>query len=412
MSFMAEVYHINWVQTEQPNDAMWIYSAKSYGDTYTTPRLSPVISEYYKKETPPTITGKDESTQLHVDYDPSEGFDMISAIYFMLSRYEEYIYTDRDQHNRYTGKQSVASKYGFLELPIIDIWLDQWAKEWNNRYPEHLLRSKNTYQWQPTVDVDLAFAYAHKGWKTYAGFIKDILTGKLYNLLPRLKSIISDKYDPYNSFKYLNKINRSDQTSATYFILLGDYGQFDQSFGKDHNAFINIIKAIADNNQIGIHPSYASNENVLLIKEEKKNLEKIIDKPIKHSRQHYLKLDLPTTYQNLIQAHITHDHTMGYADLIGYRAGTGHSFYWYDMENEKTTNLRVHPFQIMDVTLLKYMQCTADEAIEKIAQIKKIAQKYNSPLTTLWHNSSFNIKEWKGWKRVYESISLYKKSDK
>ena len=45
---------------------------------------------------------------------------------------------------------------------------------------------------------------------------------------------------------------------------------------------------------------------------------------------------------------MTDDYSMGYGSINGFRASVASSFYWYDLEKERQTNLRIHPFCFMD----------------------------------------------------------------
>ena len=95
---------------------------------------------------------------------------------------------------------------------------------------------------------------------------------------------------------------------------------------------------------------------------------------------------------------------MGFPEQIGYRAGTGFSFFWYDLHNEEQTELMVHPFQIMDVTMKKYKNWTPEQAITEIKNIMDMARKASSPVRFIWHNSSFySGNGWKNWKKVFET---------
>ena len=111
-----------------------------------------------------------------------------------------------------------------------------------------------------------------------------------------------------------------------------------------------MIKHLADHAEIGIHPSYASNESFNILEIEKNRLENIIKKEVKLSRQHFLKLDIPKTYRNLLELSITDDYTMGYASHLGFRASICTPFYFYDLELESSTIMKVHPFSVMDAT--------------------------------------------------------------
>ena len=80
-----------------------------------------------------------------------------------------------------------------------------------------------------------------------------------------------------------------------------------------------------------MHPSYFSLKDAAILKKEKLRLENIINTPVTFSRQHYLRLSIPETYQNLIDLDIEEDYTMGYAKTVGFRASTCTPFYFYDL---------------------------------------------------------------------------------
>ena len=100
---------------------------------------------------------------------------------------------------------------------------------------------------------------------------------------------------------------------------------------------ISLIKQLGNTSTIGIHPSYASNKNSKMIGIEKQRLEHILGKSVHHNRFHFLKFSLPKSYQQLLAYGISNDYSMGYADQIGFRAGTCTPFNFYDLENEVQT---------------------------------------------------------------------------
>jgi hypothetical protein len=132
-------------------------------------------------------------------------------------------------------------------------------------------------------------------------------------------------------------------------------------------------------------------------------LETITQKNVTNSRQHFLRLNFPTTYRALIQAGITDDFTMGYADAVGFRAGVAVPFQWFDLLENKITTLTIHPFMAMDATLKQYLNLNPAKAAQIVIDLAKATQKYGGQMITLWHNSSFT-EEWKGWKEAYISI--------
>ena len=50
-------------------------------------------------------------------------FDVFSAVFYMISRYEEYLAFHPDKYNRFPVVESIAWKYNFLDVPIVDKWI-------------------------------------------------------------------------------------------------------------------------------------------------------------------------------------------------------------------------------------------------------------------------------------------------
>ena len=162
------------------------------------------------------------------------------------------------------------------------------------------------------------------------------------------------------------------------------------------------MRRLEQSSTTGLHPSYAASRDPELVGIEKARLEDCLKRPINRSRQHYLRLRIPETYRNLLRHGIRADYTMGYGDGVGWRAGTNQPFPWYDLEKEKETRLRVHPFAAMDVTLRNYLGFTAEEAERAVLSIYTAALPYGGPFMLLWHNSSFAPDYgWEDWKDMY-----------
>lgn len=403
LDYINRVYAIEWQRVSDASTALWIYSKDQSTNNMYTPRLSPIIQEGLVDEIDTVYDPQDD--HLYVGYHSDQGFDMIGAIFYLLSRYEEYGHYIPDEHGRFPYTASDAFRKGYIERPLVDLWLTQWVKSWNEAYPSSPISKRTSYEWIPTIDIDLAYAYVHKGWKTYAGIAKDIAKLDFTNLAKRISAICNHDLDPYNSYSWLSQIHKSAQTSAVYFFQLGDYGGYDESLGHNHPALIQLIQKTAQSSSIGIHPSYVSHDALSVLLHEKNQLSQIIDHDVYRSRQHYLRLSIPNTYGALLEVGITEDYTMGYAEHIGFRAGTSHSFLWYDIEQERISSLCVFPFSIMDVSLQKYMNLSIDEAKERIDHIKHTLHTVNGVLCTIWHNSSFGFPQWQGWDQVYQHLA-------
>lgn len=49
-------------------------------------------------------------------------FDIFSASFYLLSRYEEYLPHVKDELGRFPPKTSIALQEGFLQRPVVDLW--------------------------------------------------------------------------------------------------------------------------------------------------------------------------------------------------------------------------------------------------------------------------------------------------
>ena len=169
--------------------------------------------------------------------------------------------------------------------------------------------------------------------------------------------------------------------------------------------FQSLIKSIADYAEVAVHPSYSSNNDAEQLRKEIRRLNKVLKREVVKSRQHYLKVIFPTTYRNLIENDIQEDYSMGYASEIGFRASICRPFMFYDLDLDTETKLLLTPFMLMDNTLMDYMKLSPEEAIIRSKHLIEEVKKVNGTFVTLWHNHSVNERgEWKGWRRVYESI--------
>ncbi len=332
-------------------------------------------------------------------------FDIFAAGFYLLSRYEEYFPHKEDQYERFPAKESLAYKSGFLELPVIDIWAYKFLKILKERYPDFEVKPRE-FNYISTFDIDIAFDYKHKGLiRTLGGTARDLMGLRIGKMLSRYLAIFGLKKDPFDAFQKILQIKERYAIPTLFFFQIGDYTTYDKNISATNPKFCSLIKSVSDYADVGLHPSYFTMRNVEKLKKEKRRLEKIVNRPIHQSRQHFLRLDLPETYQNLIDLEVTKDYTMGYASHIGFRASTCTPFYFYDLDYEIQTPLKVFPFAAMDATLKDYLELSPKEAFHKLVAIKETVKKVDGTLITIFHNEIFSKNDrWKGWENIYEGF--------
>jgi len=183
---------------------------------------------------------------------------------------------------------------------------------------------------------------------------------------------------------------------------VADYTSFDTNTSVSKSKFRLLIKEMVDYARVGLHPSYYTMDNAELLKKEKERLELITHIPTIRSRQHYLRFSIPKTYQNLIDLEINEDYSMGYASHTGFRASTCTPFYFYDLDFEIQTPLKIFPFAVMDTTLNDYMKLTPKQSLGKIRDLKNEVKAVKGTFISLFHNESLSdYSRWRGWSRLY-----------
>ena len=338
-------------------------------------------------------------------------FDIFSAAFYLLSRYEEYLPNQADAHGRFAAENSLAYREGFLQKPLIDEWAFAFASELKKVFPTLAFR-ENHFQVACTIDIDQAFRT--KG-KSNARFIKSILGSLLKADIKDLKNKIAVRRlqieDPFDQYERLEKMHRKINWKAIYFILFAEKNTAqDINLAITQVDFLQRIKRLSHTADIGIHPSYQSNQNPEIMQSERFNLSQVIQKNINSSRQHYLKMQIPNTYYDLIKIGILHDYTMGYASQIGFRASTCRPFPFFDLQANEITFLTLHPFCLMDTTFHAYLKYTPEQTLAAAKKLLASVQAVKGVFCTLWHNESMSgYQEWKGWENIYEELlsSIY-----
>lgn len=328
--------------------------------------------------------------------------DPLASIFYVLSRYEEYLPKSTDEHDRFIAAHSFQKKFGWLETPIADIWAETFLEYLQDNHPNF------EYQQAPSrlilsFDIDNTFAFKHKNaMQLIGGRIQDFLKGKTENLNLRREVLDGSTPDPNDTFvqieSYQKRVN-----DVKLFWHLGDFKQYDRNISWTNPIHQRLIQRMSTNMEIGSHPSYQSYLNETLVRQERGRLEHIIKKPVYSSRQHFLKLHIPSSYRLLNNLGYQHDYTMGFADEIGFRMGTAHAVRFYDVRSDETLPLVIHPFVYMDGTLNQYMKLSIEEAKNRIDKLAQLVKKYGGDFICIWHNDTINSHgAWENWTQVLE----------
>lgn len=332
-------------------------------------------------------------------------FDLFAFCFYLLTRYEEYLPFVPDAYGRFPARESLAWRAGFLEQPIVDDWGRQLVADLQALFPDLAVKYPD-YRFLPTYDVDLAWAFQGRPlWRSLGAILRRLSRGEWSGLYRQVRVLAGIDADPYDTYQMLDSWHQDLGLPARYFFLLGDLGPLDRNVDPQHPALRELIRRLDVAYGTGLHPSFGSNSAFGRLEMEKERLRDILGRSPGHSRQHFLLIQFPHTYRNLLKLGLLEDYSMGYAAATGFRAGIARPFPWYDLLAEEETPLRIYPFAFMDVSLKHYLGLNPEQAEEHTQMLTAHVRRVGGALITIWHNSSFAAFEsWTGWEQAYRRI--------
>jgi hypothetical protein len=301
------------------------------------------------------------------------------------------------------AKESLAYNHRFLNQPVVDIWAYKLQSVLRKRFDDYKFPERR-YKIQPVIDIPTAYYFRQKGLlRTVGGTLHDLSRFTLRQVYERYLVVMGLKRDPYDSFKWF--ITKQKQSSFKFMVLflIGDFSTYDKNINTNKKQFVSLIKSVADYCDVGIKASYFSLDDKSILKKEKLKMESITNTDLKAVRHSFSKLNLPTSYRNLVELEIHQDFTMGYIDTLGFRAGTCTPFQFYDLDYEVQTPLQINPYHCLDFALLKY-QSELDKT-EHLQKLMNQVKAVNGTFTPIFHNYTFSdLDRWKGYRSLFNLI--------
>lgn len=328
--------------------------------------------------------------------------DIFGSSFFMLSRYEELICKDRDDHDRFCSSSSVAFKADFLDRPIVDEYAQILISCMKRIWPELNFLNKKP-RMLISCDVDRPFDHnvdsLNSALKTS---LADIIKRKdPIQFFKRLNRYLFNKFDiyyfdPFYCFDWYMRMCEENGLVATFYFIPTSKESGNGLYEITDKRIISLLRKIHHRGHyIGVHGSYNTYRDKEKIINEKKLFEKVLEnQSIPHkiigNRQHYLRWDSFVTPDYLEAANFEYDSSGSYADRSGFRYGTSKEFSMWGWQSYKKLNLKQQPLIVMECSVISksYMGLgNTNQAKEYILNLKKNSFEYGGNFSLLWHNS-------------------------
>jgi len=321
--------------------------------------------------------------------------DLFGSAFFMATRYEEHVLTDRDAHGRFPGSASLAAREGFLERPVVDEWADVLGALLRAVWPG-LPSPDRRYGVRPTHDVDRALReFGHAG----AGRNALRQAWQTRTLTPMARWLQFERGQPgvddYDQFSFLmDASERSGLQSEFYFQGYCTSPGLDAEYRLDSPFMQRTLRRIqARGHRIGIHPGYgAPRDPQEIVSRTLANVRYFASKAgvrqeLWGGRHHYLRWMGSSSWRAWQDAGLDYDSSVGFADLPGFRCGLCREFPVFDLLAGAPLRLRERPLVAMDATLTWHLGLSRAAVADRLSALAAACRQHGGEFVFLWHNS-------------------------
>jgi hypothetical protein len=311
--------------------------------------------------------------------------DLPAAAALVLSRYEEIESTERDEHGRFRSASGVARRDGYLDRPVVDEWglaLEQViaALEPGWLPLPRIVRVKVSH------DVDLIGipfglrepAVQMLARRQFRVALRDLLSGFTATRPGSLGQVV----------EICELVQARGLKSALYWKASARTGHDSGYDIADPQVACVMDWARARGVEMGVHPGYYTFGSQAELAAEVDRCRRVIGEREMGGRQHYLRWS-PETWLHWEQCGLAYDSSVGFADCVGFRAGTCWPYRpWLWKENRRAKLLEV-PLVVMEQSLVspRYMGLSPSESVTAVRGLLGKCAGVGVVFTLLWHNN-------------------------
>lgn len=326
-------------------------------------------------------------------------FDLFSAVFYLVTRYEEYLGHEPDQSGQFPASASIAFRNGFLGIPVVDFWSRELAVMLVKKFHNLTFRRKE-FRRLTVIDVDI-HVVTHK---IMVMPVPEELSGEASQFIREAKDIDQDWNKEGKDFDeiigYITEKAKNNNSELRLFFSLGDYGTVILPEKKKHRV---LIRRFSESGLIGLSFSGQALPLQQQVESEFRELSELTGEAGRSVIFRWKALSLPLSYRSLIQAGINEDFSMGYHDIPGFRAGISRPFFFYDLVEERQTFLRVFPSHDSFTASEEGGTGVKEHAGENIRNLIREVRKAGGTFVSVWHHEILGPgEECRQWRDLFE----------
>jgi|SRR5579863_5230685 len=309
--------------------------------------------------------------------------DLLASTMLTLARFEETLPSPKDEHGRFSAHSSIAWRDRFLDRPIIDefgLALEQALSHLLPRWmpQQRRLRVKLSHD---VDEIGLPFTLrgtighvARRGHPAWA--LRDLLA-PLVNIETTYQRLLR---------RIVALSLERGITPAVYWKASAP-GLNDTGYDPRQHAIRLMIEDLRTQGvELGIHPGYASYQSPDTLAAEVSALQELFGKRQLGGRQDFLRWN-PQMWIEWESLGLAYDSSVGFADRIGFRAGTCYPFRPWILSEHREANLLEIPLLAMDETFYSHQKLEPAETLVRLRELLARCRAVGGVFTLLWHNT-------------------------
>jgi Family of unknown function (DUF7033) len=316
--------------------------------------------------------------------------DLLASTLLTLSRFEETLPGPRDKHGRFSAFSSIAWLNKFLHRPIVDEYGVAFEQ-----VVSHLLPG-----WRPGArrlrvklghDVDeIGRPFSLRS--TIGHAVRRYSPGATIRDLFASVTKIDTIHEHY--LRQVVQFSLERGLDSAVYWKASDPSPFDTGYDPSHPKLLSLISQLRERGlEVGIHPGYRTFESPERLSKEVRSLQLLFGDPHLGGRQDFLRWS-PEMWVRWESLRLSYDASVGFADHIGFRAGTCVPYRPWLIAQQREADLVEIPLLAMDGTLAKYMKLEPEAALARLREIATTCRTFGGVFTLLWHQTSLFSPRW------------------
>ena len=347
--------------------------------------------------------------------------DLVKSAFFLLSAYQEWATDERDEWGRYPYEASIQCKLGVMHRPIVNYYfswmLDAIETQCNAKGIKFIRK-------QPLGGPSLHLSHDLDTLRYFAPRRSLYRCAQVLGLRPcdtdrrrlakaavkSLANLVRLRHDhnPYWSFDVIQDNEAFLGYKSDWFVLPNDGGPFppDYDFARDEDV-LSLLRQLSERgNKVGLHAPINCKTTDDYIKWSKA-LRDMLPSQSDGCRQHFLSIDMRSSYRAMDDAGIKFDYSYGFSRHEGFRNSYCFPFHPFDHDRQQMMGITCVPLAFMDVTCLAHRKMSYDDIFLAVGEMLDEVRRFGGVFSLLWHNSTFDEVYHAGVNQFYQDLHLF-----